>query len=351
MLARVRLHRRDRRALLCALAVSSRGADAGRLLLVERGRFAWRIHCFGCRAGSNPLAGQSFYVDPASHAARQANAWRAAGRGAGREGDGAAGEAPDRDLDRRRGRGQGAGALAHPARQPGREDRPAGRLPHPRPRLRQLLGRGRGVGARLPQLGARLRKRARLGPRRGDPRTRRDPARHPGLPDPRPRAPSATGCCASRFARCPPAPAPASTWTPATPAGFAPPRDWWGRCAGPASVRPLASPSTSATSTGPAQASATGARSRGRLGGAHFVIDTSRNGNGTPGKRVSGSNWCNPPGRALGHDPTTDTGQRRCGRLPLGQGAGRERRNLPRRPPGRRSGGRSTRCGLVRNGS
>ena len=41
------------------------------------------------------------------------------------------------------------------------------------------------------------------------------------------------------------------------------------------------------------------------------MIDTGRNGNGTPGKRVSGSNWCNPPGRALGHDPTTDTGQRR----------------------------------------
>ncbi|MER7404218.1 glycoside hydrolase family 6 protein [Streptomyces sp. NPDC000070] len=38
------------------------------------------------------------------------------------------------------------------------------------------------------------------------------------------------------------------------------------------------------------------------LGGKHFVVDTSRNGNGPlPGV------WCNPPGRALGTPPTTDT--------------------------------------------
>jgi endoglucanase len=40
-----------------------------------------------------------------------------------------------------------------------------------------------------------------------------------------------------------------------------------------------------------------------RLGGAHFVIDTSRNGRG-PYK----TEWCNPPGRALGTRPTTATG-------------------------------------------
>jgi endoglucanase len=40
------------------------------------------------------------------------------------------------------------------------------------------------------------------------------------------------------------------------------------------------------------------------LGGAHFVIDTSRNGVGpTP----DGA-WCNPPGRKLGAPPTTETG-------------------------------------------
>ncbi|MGW0335258.1 glycoside hydrolase family 6 protein [Streptomyces sp. NPDC003011] len=42
----------------------------------------------------------------------------------------------------------------------------------------------------------------------------------------------------------------------------------------------------------------------GDLGGKHFVIDSSRNGNGPlPGV------WCNPPGRALGTRPTTDTGE------------------------------------------
>jgi endoglucanase len=49
-----------------------------------------------------------------------------------------------------------------------------------------------------------------------------------------------------------------------------------------------------------------------RVGGAHFVIDTSRNGNGPsfqddPG----GPKWCNPPGRALGRSPSTRTRQRK----------------------------------------
>ncbi len=38
------------------------------------------------------------------------------------------------------------------------------------------------------------------------------------------------------------------------------------------------------------------------VGGKHFVIDTSRNGNG------SSSAWCNPSGRALGTAPTSNTG-------------------------------------------
>jgi endoglucanase len=42
------------------------------------------------------------------------------------------------------------------------------------------------------------------------------------------------------------------------------------------------------------------------LGGAHYVIDTSRNGLGAaPAAPMS---WCNPPGRALGRNPTTHTG-------------------------------------------
>jgi endoglucanase len=40
-----------------------------------------------------------------------------------------------------------------------------------------------------------------------------------------------------------------------------------------------------------------------RLGGRHFIIDTSRNGRGPYGTK-----WCNPPGRGLGARPTTETG-------------------------------------------
>ena len=50
------------------------------------------------------------------------------------------------------------------------------------------------------------------------------------------------------------------------------------------------------------------------LGGKHFIIDTSRNGNGAP-QGVSGDDeraWCNPDGRALGTPPTTNTGDPLC---------------------------------------
>ncbi|GGT99799.1 MULTISPECIES: glycoside hydrolase family 6 protein [Streptomyces] len=50
-----------------------------------------------------------------------------------------------------------------------------------------------------------------------------------------------------------------------------------------------------------------GARLSGLLGGAHFTVDTSRNGDGPlPGDREEA--WCNPPGRALGVPPTDRTG-------------------------------------------
>ncbi|GIF06568.1 glycoside hydrolase family 6 protein [Actinoplanes siamensis] len=49
-----------------------------------------------------------------------------------------------------------------------------------------------------------------------------------------------------------------------------------------------------------------------KLGGKHFVIDTSRNGNGPAGNTGSGDgHWCNPPGRALGPAPTAWTGHDR----------------------------------------
>ena len=45
-----------------------------------------------------------------------------------------------------------------------------------------------------------------------------------------------------------------------------------------------------------------------RLGGKHFVIDTSRNGKGPPDvKGDVEAAWCNPPGRGLGTPPTTNT--------------------------------------------
>jgi endoglucanase len=44
------------------------------------------------------------------------------------------------------------------------------------------------------------------------------------------------------------------------------------------------------------------------VGGKHFIIDTSRNGVGPfHNPELPGFDWCNPPDRALGHYPTTDT--------------------------------------------
>ncbi|MEV8636782.1 glycoside hydrolase family 6 protein [Streptosporangium sp. NPDC051023] len=47
------------------------------------------------------------------------------------------------------------------------------------------------------------------------------------------------------------------------------------------------------------------------LGGAPYVIDTSRNGNGSPRDAQGDDAWCNPAGRALGAAPTTGTGRER----------------------------------------
>ncbi|KOX48535.1 MULTISPECIES: glycoside hydrolase family 6 protein [unclassified Streptomyces] len=44
-----------------------------------------------------------------------------------------------------------------------------------------------------------------------------------------------------------------------------------------------------------------------KVGGKHFVIDTSRNGNGPYTEGAPDERWCNPPGRALGETPTTKT--------------------------------------------
>lgn len=44
------------------------------------------------------------------------------------------------------------------------------------------------------------------------------------------------------------------------------------------------------------------------LGGVHYIIDTSRNGNGPWQAQGDSETWCNPPHRALGQVPTTATG-------------------------------------------
>ncbi|GLF93530.1 glycoside hydrolase family 6 protein [Streptomyces yaizuensis] len=51
-----------------------------------------------------------------------------------------------------------------------------------------------------------------------------------------------------------------------------------------------------------------GKRLSAKVGGKPFVIDTSRNGNGPYTGGDPKEKWCNPPGRALGEVPTTDTG-------------------------------------------
>jgi endoglucanase len=44
-----------------------------------------------------------------------------------------------------------------------------------------------------------------------------------------------------------------------------------------------------------------------KVGNKPFVIDTSRNGNGPYTEGAENERWCNPPGRALGETPTTET--------------------------------------------
>ncbi|TXL90853.1 glycoside hydrolase family 6 protein [Streptomyces sp. IB2014 016-6] len=50
-----------------------------------------------------------------------------------------------------------------------------------------------------------------------------------------------------------------------------------------------------------------GTRLSGLLDGAHFTVDTSRNGEG-PLRDQGDEAWCNPPGRSLGTPPTAETG-------------------------------------------
>ena len=85
-----------------------------------------------------------------------------------------------------------------------------------------------------------------------------------------------------------------------------------------------------------------GRRVSARLGGAHFVIDTSRNGLGPTRDNA----WCNPPGRALGEPPRAATGRLLDALLWVKQ-PGESDGTCEGGPPRRRSGGPSTRSGSL----
>ena len=75
------------------------------------------------------------------------------------------------------------------------------------------------------------------------------------------------------------------------------------------------------------------------LGGKHFVIDTSRNGNGPPkcDEAADDENcWCNPPGRALGSPPTASTADPLIDAYLWLKKPARVGREVQRRPQGRR---------------
>ena len=71
------------------------------------------------------------------------------------------------------------------------------------------------------------------------------------------------------------------------------------------------------------------------LDGAHYVVDSGRNGFGAT------KDWCNPPGRAFGTEPGAVVGRRAPRRLRVGEAARRERRRVRRRAAGRAVLGRA----------
>ena len=82
----------------------------------------------------------------------------------------------------------------------------------------------------------------------------------------------------------------------------------------------------------------------------HFVVDTSRNGQGpwTPPAYPDPQDWCNPPDRGLGLRADRRHRQRPDRRLPLGQDPRRVRRRVHARP---RAGGRDRGPGVGRHRS
>ena len=126
----------------------------------------------------------------------------------------------------------------------------------------------------------------------------------------RPTRRSAWSCSASPSTRSRPSGTRRSTSTPATRAGCRRPR--W-----PSGLKQAGIEEADGFSLNVSNYKATeteikyGKEISKRLGGKHFVIDTSRNGNGPPVEECKNADgeacWCNPPGRALGTPPTTET--------------------------------------------
>jgi endoglucanase len=264
----------------------------------------------GAEGGSNPLAGQSFYVDPSSNAARQAARWRASGRADDAKAmsrlarrptatwivDEAAVTARVRAL-LQRARGAGRTALLVAYYIPGRDcgNYSAGGAASARAYRDWVRAYARGLGSGRAAVILE--------------------------PDAIPHA--LQGCLSPagrperyrllRFAaRTLSARPRTSVYLDAGNAGWIRPSS---RLVGPLREAGIGAAAGFALNVSNFYRTGTTVRygrelSR-RLGGAHFVIDTSRNGNGTPGNDIAGFNWCNPPGRALGRDPTTGTGQRR----------------------------------------
>ena len=98
---------------------------------------------------------------------------------------------------------------------------------------------------------------------------------------PKPTRKSGSSCCASRSTLSWRWATPRSTSTPGTRAGSSRPRTP-SASRRPASTRPTGSRSTSRTTRRPSTEIAYGKEISKLLGGKHFVIDTSRNGNGPP---------------------------------------------------------------------
>ena len=288
----------------------------------------WAIARIAETRGPSPFAGRPLYHAPRGPAQAQARLWRV-DRPDRRRADGPARRGAHRAVARRldgRRRRRGRPARRRRPRQGG-DPRPGG-LQHPEPGLRPALGRRRRPAGGLPRLdrrpGRRPRRRpggGRAGARRAR-RARRLPASARGDRT------SLLAWATARLSRRPGV----SVYIDAGNASWVAPAAMARRLreAGVARARGFAVNVAGFHTT--ERSRAYGRAISRRIGGAPFVIDTSRNGAGP----APGDDWCNPPGRALGQAPTAQTGRPGGRRPAVDQAARRVGRQLQRRPARRR---------------